>query len=71
MLGAFQTDRIMASFDERFEVAAGPAAKVEYRRRRLALDVLQQRFNVLADVVMARALPELFRTLIVVLQREV
>jgi hypothetical protein len=25
MLGAFQTDRIMALFDERFEVAPGPA----------------------------------------------
>jgi hypothetical protein len=69
MLGAFQTDRIMAPVDERFEVAPRPAAKVEYCKRRLALDVLQQRFNVLADVVIARAFPELFGTLIVMLQR--
>ena len=40
MLGAFQTDRIMASLDERFEVAPWPAAKVEYCKGRLALDVL-------------------------------
>ena len=70
MLGTVQTDRIMASFDERFEIAPGPAAKVEYCKRGLALDVLQQRFNVLADVVIARALPELFGTLIVMLQSE-
>ena len=60
MLGPFQTDRIMALFDERFEVAPRPAAKVEYCKRRFALDVLQQRFNVLANVVIARAFPELF-----------
>jgi hypothetical protein len=70
MLGAFQTDRIMALLDERFEVAPGPAAKVEYCKRRFALDALQQRFNVLADVVITRAFPELFGTHIVMLQRE-
>ena len=32
--------------------------------------MLQQRFNVLADVVMARTFPELFGTLIVMLQCE-
>jgi hypothetical protein len=68
MLGAFQTDRIMASLGERLEVAPRPAAEVEDSKGRLALDALQQRFNVLADVVMARALPELFGTLIVVLK---
>ena len=70
MLGAFQTDRIVASFDERVKIAPGPAAEVEYCKRGLALDVLQQRFNVLADVVMARTFPELFGTLIVMLQCE-
>src|ERR1700736_3876105 len=68
--GAFQTDRTMASFDERFKIAPRPAAKVEYCKRGLAFDVLQQGFNVLADVVMARAFPELFGTLIVMLQRK-
>jgi hypothetical protein len=43
MLGAVQTDHIMALFDESFEVAPGPAAKVECCKRRFALDVLQQR----------------------------
>ena len=60
----------MASFDERFKIAPRPAAEVEYCKRGLAPDVLQQRFNVLADVVMARTFPELFGTLIVMLQRE-
>jgi hypothetical protein len=32
--------------------------------------MLQQRLNVLADVVIVRAFPEFFGTLIVVLQRE-
>src|SRR5271169_3830588 len=70
MLGAFQTDRVMALFDERFEVAPRPAAKVEYCKRRFALDVLQQRLDVLANVVIARAFPELFGTQVVMLQRE-
>ena len=50
---------------------AGPAAKIEYRERRLAIDVLQQRRDILADVVIARAFPEFFGALIVMLQREV
>src|SRR5271170_752332 len=70
MLGAFQTDRIMASLGERLEVAPRPATEVEDSKGRLALDALQQGFNVLAHVVMARAFPELFGTLIVVLQRK-
>ena len=70
MLGAFQTDRIVASFDERFKIAPRSAAEVEYCKRGLALDVLQQRFNILADVVMTRTFPELFGTLIVILQCE-
>ena len=36
----------------------------------LAVDILQQRHDILADVVIARAFPEFFGTLIVVLQRE-
>ena len=39
-------------------------------KRRFALDVLQQRLDVLADVVIARAFPELFGMQIVMLQRE-
>ena len=46
----------MAEVGERLQVAPGPAAKIENRERRLAFDVLQQRLDVLADVVIARAL---------------
>src|SRR5947208_3069263 len=65
--GAFQTDRNVTEFGKRLEVAPGPAAKIEYRERRLVIDVLQQRRDVLADVVIARAFPELFGTLVVML----
>jgi len=67
MFGAIQTDGVVASFVERSQVAARPATKVEYCKRRLALDVLQQRFNVLIDVVAASALPEHFGAVIVML----
>src|SRR5271156_1523230 len=40
MLGAFQTDRIVTSFVKRMEVAPMPAAKVQYCKRRFAIDVL-------------------------------
>src|ERR1700720_171907 len=70
MRGAFQTDCDVTLFGKRLEVASWSAAKIEDRERRLALDMPQQRVNVLADVVIARAFPEFFGTLIVVLQRE-
>ena len=60
----------MALFDERFEVAPRAAAKVEYCKRRFALDVLQQRLDVLAEVMIARAFPEFIGMQIVMLQRE-
>ena len=52
------------------EIAPGSATEIEYRERRLTLDMPQQRLNVLADVVIVRAFPEFFGMLIVVLQRE-
>src|ERR1700737_1012699 len=67
---AFQTDCDVTLFGKHLEVASWSAAKIEYRERRLTLDMPQQRLNVLADVVIARAFPEFFGTLIVVLQRE-
>jgi hypothetical protein len=51
------------------EVAPRPAAKIEYRGWGLALNVLQQRRDVLADVVIARASREILRMFVVVLQR--
>src|ERR1700720_2083756 len=71
MRGAFQTDCDVTLFGKYLEVAPWSAAKIEYRERRLTHDMPQQRLNVLADVVIARAFPELFGMLIIVLQREV
>src|ERR1700738_1173449 len=70
MRRAFQTDRDVTLFGKHLEVAPWSAAKIEYRERRLTLDVLQQRLNVLADAVIARAFPEFFGPLIVVLKCE-
>ena len=61
----------MTEFGERLEVASGPVARIEYRERRVTLDVSQQRFDVLADVVIARGFPEIFGTPVLVFQREV
>jgi hypothetical protein len=71
MHGAFQTDRDVTLFGKHLEVAPWSAAKIEYRERRLTLDMLQQRLNVLADAVIARAFPEIFGTLVIMFQREV
>ncbi len=53
---------------ERAQVAPGTAAEVEQFERWRRLDVLQQRADVLADVVIARAFPEVPRALVVVRQ---
>jgi hypothetical protein len=41
------------------------------RIRRFTLDALQQRSDVLVDIVIARAFPEIFGALVVVTQREI
>jgi hypothetical protein len=69
--GAFQAYGDVTQLGKRLEVASRPAAEIEDRERRVALDRSQQRFDVLPDVVIARALPELLGTPVVVLQREV
>ena len=38
--GAFKTYRDVTELGERLEVASRPAAEIEYRERRVALDVL-------------------------------
>src|SRR5260370_19996155 len=63
--GAFQTYRDVAEFGKGLEVTPGPAAKIEYRETPFTLDVSQHRRDVLADVVIARALPEIFCMLVV------
>ena len=59
----------MTELRERRQIAPGSAAEVEDRERRWSDDVLQQRGDVLADVVVARALPEILRTFAIVLER--
>jgi len=46
-----------------------PAAEVEDREQRRALDVAQQRGDILADVVVLRAGAKVLRALLVVLER--
>jgi len=67
--GAFQTRYEVAEFGKGLKVASGPAAKIEYRKRPFTLDVLQHRCDVLADVVIAGAFPEIFGIPVVVVQR--
>jgi len=55
---------------ERLEVASRPAAEIEDRERWIALDGAQQRVDVLADVVIARAFPEILGMPVVMFQRE-
>ncbi len=59
----------MAQRGEGLQVPPRPAAKIEDRERRRALDVAQQRGNVLADVVVLRAGAKVLRALLVVLER--
>jgi hypothetical protein len=58
--GAFQTRCEVAEFGKGLKVASWPTAKIEYRKRPFTLDVLQHGCDVLADVVIARAFPEIF-----------
>src|ERR1700674_5497620 len=57
--GTLQADREMTKFGKRLKVASRSAAEIEYCEGRFALDVLQQRRGVLADVVVARSFPEI------------
>ena len=58
----------MAKFAEGLEVPAGPAAEIQDRERRLALDGCEQCLDVLADIVIACALPERFRVLVIMFE---
>src|SRR6516162_5054468 len=69
--GAFQAYCDVAEFGKDLKVTPRPAAKIKYRIRRLTLDALQQRSDVLVDVVIARAFPKIFGVLVVVTQREI
>src|SRR6185369_333823 len=54
---------------ERREVAPGAAAEIEDLQRRRAAHMAQQSLDVLAHIVVARALPEIRGALAVVLER--
>jgi hypothetical protein len=59
----------VAELRERREIAARSAAEIEDREGRLGCDVSQQRGDVLAHVVTARAVAEVFGALVVVRER--
>ena len=67
---AFEPDRGVPELGEDFQVAPGATAKIQDGERRLAFDVLQQRGDVLGDVMVAGALPELFGVPVIMLQRD-
>ena len=58
----------MAEAGEFFQVAPRSAAKIQDAKGRLGLNVLQQGSDVLADVVVARALPKRFGAPVVMRQ---
>src|SRR5437868_10374994 len=68
-LDSIDADRRMAQLSESSQVAAGPAAQVENREWRLALDASQQGLDILADVVIARAFPERVGAFLIVVER--
>ena len=68
---SFQAYGGVTELGKRLEIASRPAAKVEDRKWWVPLDVLQQRCDVLADIVSARAFPEILGSLVIVLQRQI
>src|SRR5258708_16449308 len=66
-LGAIEADRAMAKCGEGVEITPRSAAKSQNRKRRLDFDMVQQRRDVLRDVVVTRAVAEIFRVRVVVL----
>jgi hypothetical protein len=60
---------VVAEFLESFEVTTWTAPEVEQLKRRGCLDVLQQRGDVLAHIMVARALPEFVCVMLIMRQR--
>src|SRR5437588_1001859 len=65
----FQTHRRVAELREDFQVAAGTTAKIQDPERRLSFEILQKRGDVLRDIMVARALPKVFRLAVVMFER--
>src|SRR5207247_8967560 len=57
----FKAGGVVSECLECLEITSRPAPEVKQLKRRWRLDVLQQRGDVLADVMIARAFPELVR----------
>src|SRR5579871_635488 len=66
---AFQTHRCMTELGKCLEIAPRPATEIEHGRRRCLLDMLQQRRDVLADVVILCTVAEFLGMVIVMFQR--
>lgn len=64
--GAFQSYCDVTELGKDLQVATRPAAKIKYKKGWFAFDVLQERNDVLADIVVARTFPEGCRMLVVV-----
>src|SRR3954465_12035286 len=68
--GTLQPNRHVAKSGERFQIASRPAAEIQNGEQRLRFDVIQQRGDVLADVMMLRTLAKIRGALIVVFKRK-
>src|SRR5690606_4259869 len=54
-LGAIKSYRLMAQLSEGLQIAPRPAANIQDSRRRLNLDVAQQRIDILRHVMISRS----------------
>jgi len=69
--GAVQTHRAVTEVDKGLEIASWSATKIQYREGWLALDILQQRRYILADVVVAGAFPEIIGCTVILFEGKV
>src|ERR1700722_2236050 len=66
---ALQPDRFVPQLCEGLEIAPRTATQIKNRERTLALDMPQQRRDVLADIVITRTDAEVLSTMLVMLER--
>ena len=64
-LRAVESDRFLSEIAKDFQIPAWPAAEVENAKRSGAVQSLQERIAVLADIMIARAFPEAVGVLII------
>src|SRR3984957_20198469 len=68
-LSAVQADCAVTALGQDLEVTPRPATKIEERERRIAFNILQHCRNILADIMAARAFPEILGNAVVLVQR--